>query len=466
MSDAPDVLLVVLDSARKARLTPYGHRSDTTPALAALAGTATVYERAHTSTPWTLPSHCSLFTGRFPSEHGVTNGFTDRNLRLPPDVPTLAERLSDAGYATAGFSNNPWVGRLSGLDRGFDEYVEWDLEIGRTTGRDVHGWRGRLYDRGHALLGQAARTPVYLLKRRFFTNALVDRATRWLEATADAAAPTFTFLNLMEAHSPYYPPRAAFRALGFRPPGPVEPRTMNLALLAYVLGRRDLGDRRDRLLEYYDASLRYQDGEFARLLATLRRLGRFDDTLVVVCADHGKNLGEFDRGGSPPHYLRNVNTNVPLVVKRPGQRAAERDETAFELPRIFDLVLAGGVRDVVGGGVDAGREGDGAVADGNALIEDFVPHTARHAESVTRWRALVSDGHKLVTSQDGEEYLLEGTTERDVVVDGEPDVRAALRAALADRVDRLEARRSASEEAAEADLTAGVEAQLEDLGYL
>jgi choline-sulfatase len=444
MTHSPDVLFVVLDSARKDRLSTYGHDRETTPSLSALSETATTYEQAYTPAPWTLPSHCSLFTGRYPTEHGVTNGFTDAMARLPTALPTLAERLSEQGYRTAGFSNNPWVGQLSGLDRGFDEFVEWDLEVSRRGGADIHSRRDDLYDRGHALLGLAARTPVHLLKRRFFTDSLVTRASRWVDGPP---TPTFTFLNLMEAHSPYYPPRRAFRQLGLTPPGPVEARKLNLQLTAYVLGKASVDDVYDRVMEFYDASVRFQDQQFGELLAALKAAGRFDDALIVVCADHGKTLGEYDRGATPPHYLRKINTNVPLLVKYPGQTTAERVETPVELTQLFELLVGDREPSTL---VDPDAPG--------ALVEDHIPHTGREATAVTRWRAFATEAGTFAQNEAGDEFLID-TTEPD-----DAATRRRYRDWLDARVSQLETAEWGEEERAVVD--GNVASQLEDLGYL
>lgn len=155
----PDVLFLVLDSARRDRVSAYGHDRPTTPTLDTLTNEATVFEHAYVPAPWTLPSHCSMFTGLYPSEHGVTSAYTDQGFGLPSGVSTLAEQLTERGYHTAGFSNNPWVGQLSGLDRGFEEFVEWDLEISRSA-NPIHGRRGRLYSGLHTALGHASRQPL------------------------------------------------------------------------------------------------------------------------------------------------------------------------------------------------------------------------------------------------------------------------------------------------------------------
>jgi arylsulfatase A-like enzyme len=456
MSDSPHVVFLVLDSMRKDRVSLYGHDRTTTPALERLADHATVYENAYTPAPWTLPSHCSMFTGRFPSEHGVTNGFTDRDLSLPSALPTTMDRLSEKGYRTAGFSNNPWVGKLSGLQRRFDEYVEWNLEIGSESGAGIHTGRERLYSRFHTLLGHAARQPVFLLKRRFFTGSLVSRATRWLTEAGNRSDPTYTFLNLMEAHSPYFPPRDAFEALGLDSPGVIEPRVLNTELLAYVMGKRDLSpERRRRVLEYYDASLRYQDRKVGQLLDHLESEGLYDETLLVVCADHGKTLGDHDRSGSPPHYIYDINTNVPLLVKRPGQRQGTRVSSPVELTLIHDLAVGGGARPLHSY-ADTAR----------ALTEDFLPHAGHSSTDVTRWRLLSDAERKYVRSESGAEFLLDRTGGTERTVSADADRFEPFRDALDARVAGLDTDTKTEDGQSSQPIGSDVETQLEDLGYL
>ena len=453
MAPRPDVLFLVLDSLRKDRVSTYDHDRETTPALSTLSTYATQYENAFTPAPWTLPSHTSMFTGAFPSEHGVTNGFSDGMSRLPDSRPTLAEQLSDAGYRTAGFSNNPWVGQLSGLDRGFDEFVEWDLEISRSTTDGVHTTRDGLYSRLHPALGKAARQPAFLLKRRFFTDSLVTRAKRWLTEQAESSAPTFTFLNLMEAHSPYFPPKRAFEALELEPPSAIEPRVLNTKLLAYVMGKSDLSpETRRRVMEYYDASARYQDEKVAELLGLLQGEGLFDDTLVVVCSDHGKTLGEYPRTERPPHYVRDINLNVPLWIKRPGQRDGETVDDMFELTSVFDVIKDGSPE-------------TGTYTTDVAIAEDFVPHAGRTTpDDVTRWRVLADRDHKYVRNDTGDEFLYDRPTDRRRSRP-DPDRCEAAAETLSDRVRQFG---SESDDAASTDreIDSSVEAQLKDLGYM
>ncbi len=457
MDERPDVLFVVLDSLRKDHVPTYGYERETTPNLCRFADGATVFENAHVPAPWTLPSHCSMFTGLAPSEHGLTNGFTDRDLTLPGDRPTVTTRLAQRGYRTAGFSNNPWVGTLSGLDRGFDRFVEWDLEQSRgEPGRR----RDRLYDRSHSLLGRLHKQPLVLLKRRFFTSNLVQRARRWVGADRQ---PSFLFLNLMEAHSPYYPPRWAFRELGLSPPGPVAIRSLNTKLLASVMGKRTLTtSEQHRVYECLDASVRYQDRQFGRLLTAFREANRLENALVVVCADHGKTLGEFDRDGEIPHYLRNINVNVPLMVKWPGQTAATTIRDPVELAGLFELLSNPDT---------AGSASDPApllTADGHALVEDSIPHTASESQTVEQWRALTDGEISYLRGPEDREYVLrrEGHGESAVPIDEvDRQTLAGFRDRLAARVDRMEVQ-SVGESSDGAEVDGELQSQLEDLGYL
>ncbi len=104
-----------MDSARAANCSAYGYERPTTPALESLAAQGTLYEQAISVGSWTLPVHATMFTGLYQSSHGLRiSGHA-----LPEDYPTLARRLGELGYATACFSNNPYISLPTGLAQGF-----------------------------------------------------------------------------------------------------------------------------------------------------------------------------------------------------------------------------------------------------------------------------------------------------------------------------------------------------------
>jgi choline-sulfatase len=460
MPDSPNVLFLVLDSMRTDRISCYGHDRETTPNLDVFSTNSTRYTNAYAPAPWTLPTHTSLFTGLYPSEHGITNAFPDSSLRLSEEIPTLAEKLRADGYQTAGFSNNPWVGKTSGLDRGFDDYVEWNLEIREESTPAIHSRTDRFVSRFHSLVGHASRQPIYLLKRPFFTDSLTRRASSWMESASVDDQPWFCFMNLMEAHSPYFPRKWAFRELGLETPGPIEPRVLNTKLLAYVMGKTDLDEEtRDRVMEFYDASLRYQDRKVSELLDSLRENGIFDDTLIIICSDHGKTLGGFDRTESPPHYLRDINTRVPLFVKSPGQANGEIVDSPVELASTHGYAVDGASRPL----------GEYQPDPDHALFEDYIPHTGRQTpeNGIAYWRGVGTEDRKLVQSDTGESYVFEGQGFEERSIDApDKDIRDELSTALSARIQRLSEGVVTADGNQMGELEGDVQAQLEDLGYL
>ncbi len=122
--DPPNVLLIVMDTVRADRLSLYGYHRPTSPALEALAKGGIRFDEARATAPWTLPSHASMFTGRWPHE-------LDASWRTPlgTKFPTLAEYLGSRGYATAGFvANVEYCSSEFGLDRGFTHYEDYAFE--------------------------------------------------------------------------------------------------------------------------------------------------------------------------------------------------------------------------------------------------------------------------------------------------------------------------------------------------
>src|SRR5437867_10742858 len=121
----PNILLVVIDTARADRFPFDGYGRPTAPILTALAREGAVYTEAFSPAPWTIPAHASLFTGQYPSLHRTDCG----SLRLPDGAVTLAETLHDAGYRTAGFTANPRLGKSYNFQQRFDSYVETWMDV-------------------------------------------------------------------------------------------------------------------------------------------------------------------------------------------------------------------------------------------------------------------------------------------------------------------------------------------------
>jgi choline-sulfatase len=189
----------------------------------------------------------------------MTNVFSNELLTIPDVVDTVTDVLSEDGYRTGGFSNNPWLGQTSGLDERFDMFFEWDLHISASPDNwEPTIWEQR-YSKLHKVLGKASGQPFALLKDRFFISRALSSANRWI---TDGPTSQFTFVNLMGAHTPYYPTKSSFKQVGVDLPSPFELRRLNMRILKdSIHGKGIATTHSDRVREVYDASIRAQDNQ-------------------------------------------------------------------------------------------------------------------------------------------------------------------------------------------------------------
>lgn len=168
------VVLISVDTLRSDRLPFYGYGKVETPALSALRADSTLFERAYTSAPLTLPAHVSLLTGLLPDRHGVHDNL---GYAVRADAELLAEVLRRAGYATGGAVSSVVLSGASGISRGFDF---WDDSVAPT--------------RPNQALNRVQRPGAE-------TEASLEA---WVGTVRER--PFLAFLHLYEPHSPYDPP--------------------------------------------------------------------------------------------------------------------------------------------------------------------------------------------------------------------------------------------------------------------
>jgi arylsulfatase A-like enzyme/tetratricopeptide (TPR) repeat protein len=245
------IVLVSIDTLRADHVGCYGAEGAETPALDALAAEGVRFATAISPAPITLPSHTTLLTGRDPPQHGVRhNGF----FHLPPDVPTLAEQLRGAGFATAAFVSAFVLDSRFGLERGFERYDD-QLGVSRATG-----------------------APGAVAERR--GDRTVDAALAWL---AEAPDRFFLWVHLYDPHADYLPPA---------------PWSERFA------GRR------------YDGEIAFADAQLARLRAAV--VERWPaGTLWWVASDHGESLGEHAET-THTFGVYEATQHVPLIAAGPG----------------------------------------------------------------------------------------------------------------------------------------------------
>ncbi|MEP7346839.1 MAG: sulfatase-like hydrolase/transferase, partial [Gemmatimonadaceae bacterium] len=295
-TDAPNVLLIILDTVRAASTSLYGYGLRTTPALESIAREGVVFDQAVATAPWTLPSHCSLFTGRDAEQTACR-----WNAPLDGEPTTISEVLRQRGYRTGGFvANHFYTTRETGLSRGFDRWADFQRTWKEVFCATVLVQTGIVRN---AVWGTTVRQRLSGLRRmrlrgdpkpehdRKTAAAVNAELLRWIDTTP--GRPFFAFLNYFDAHDPYAAPPPFDRAF---------PKASNAQ-------------------DQYDGGIAYMDQQLGTLMSELRRRGVLDHTVVVIASDHGELFGEhelFGHGNSLYWPL----LHVPLVMRYPSRIAA------------------------------------------------------------------------------------------------------------------------------------------------
>ena len=223
-----NLVIVTLDTTRADRMGAYGNRDIETPAFDRIAREGVIFEDAVAAAPLTLPVHSSMFTGKFPPEHGVRD---NGGFFLGPDQTTLATVLKAHGYRTGGFIGAYVLDSKWGINQGFDTYFDkFDLSETR------------------AISVAAIRRP---------GNEVVDQAIRWIDGSRDGAF--FAWIHLYDAHAPYRPPEPFATTYKTHP---------------------------------YNGGIAFADAQVARVLQKLQDLRLYDRTVIMIMGDHGESLGD------------------------------------------------------------------------------------------------------------------------------------------------------------------------------
>lgn len=280
-----NVILISIDTLRADHLGSYGYERETSPNIDIFSRDAVLFTRCMVQGTSTLISHASLFTALIPSHHGAS--FTQK-YGLPEDTQTIASIMKENGYATVSFNEGGQLSAKFGMDRGFD-----------------------LYDSGP--------------EKRKITDLrfarIVDKGTSWLEQNPEKKF--FMFLHSYGIHHPYMPTQ---EYLDLIEPGYKGPLGTSVSVdLIYKVFRGELtleDEEKENIVLAYDAEIRRMDEAFGVLMDFLKKKSLYDNTIIVLTADHGEEFDDHGKIGMHAHTLFNELLNVPLIIKLPGSRSS------------------------------------------------------------------------------------------------------------------------------------------------
>jgi arylsulfatase A-like enzyme len=298
----PNIILYIIDGASADYMSVYGYNRRTTPNLERLAAEGAVFEHAYSNSTWTKVSNPSFMTSLY---HSVLGGYTSESSQLPDKAFTMAQLLHSAQYQTGVFTTNPYCGTMSGFDRGVDwlrESREGDnIASSRELQKDFWEWR-------EAHPGE----PYWV---HFQTT---DVHWPWKPATP------FAGLFLMpELRMRYFDwERKVAKAAGLS--NPTWPSPQRLSLNAF----KEAGINH---LEFFEAArclndeaMAHNDYQIGKLVERLKNSGEWENTLLIIAADHGSwfGLGLYDP--VPPFWgprFRSYESHIPMIFVWPGHIA-------------------------------------------------------------------------------------------------------------------------------------------------
>jgi arylsulfatase A-like enzyme/Tfp pilus assembly protein PilF len=401
---ALNLVVVTLDTTRADRIGAYGRPNAGTPNLDALAQGGVLFDHASTAAPITLPAHSSIFTGRFPPQHGVRD---NGGYFLSDNEQTLAETLKAHGYATGGFIAAYVLDSKWGIAQGFDTYFD-DFDLSKY----------KVFSMG------AIQRP---------GNEVVDKALPWIDQ--HRGGPFFAWIHLYDAHAPYDPPEP------FHGRYPGDP---------------------------YQGEISFADSQVGRVVDFLRERDLFDRTVIAVIGDHGESLhdhGEEAHGFfiyesvvHVPFILRAPYSNMQ------NRRVGDSVRSVDVMPTVLDLLGVPGPAGAVIDGRSVAPLMTGAQRDMGleAYAEAVYP---LHHFGWSDLRALRQGRYKLIAAPRPELYDLEDDpTEKTNLY----AARKPLGDRMLGRLGEIEAhfKTSAQSHSAAVEVDPDAKARLAALGYV
>lgn len=329
------VYLIITDTAKKQHLSAYGYERLTTPFLEDFQDESIKFTNAVSQSPWTLPSHASMFTGKYPSEHGAVqeNPYMESQ-------ETVSSLLEENGYKTGIFSANAWISPHTGLAQNFGRKENFIGNLPDTLERlTSYAWKKSNENKYLSGLADKVASAISWVhnnvigqKYDSYTPQIMESARNFVKQNKDEEK--FVCMNLLDPHLPYDPPIESireFRDLDEKP-------EVCLDQNKYNSGATDIDeDEWEKIKLLYDAEIRYADEKIEDFIQFLKSEGEYENSLIIICSDHGELHGGNDLYGHQFGLYEDL-INVPLFVKHPDGSSGESNQLV-ELMDLFHTII-------------------------------------------------------------------------------------------------------------------------------
>ncbi len=281
---AKNIIVVLIDTLRADKLTAYKKTWVKTPTFDKFVKESTLFEQCQAPSNWTKPSCATVLTGLYPDTHKARG----HSSRVASSIKLASEVLKPLGFATGAFIANGYLASEFGFNRGWNEYVNFIRENKKTEAENVY-------------------------------KVTLDFIAKHKDQ------PFFTYVQTIDPHVPYDPPESDLKLYDSSPyEGPVRNRNTGNLLEEFKRQKVELNSRdRKRLEALYDGEVTYHDRYFGHFLDGLKKLGVLDNSILIVCADHGEEFFDHESVGHG-HTLYQELLHVPLVMRAPGVVPAGR----------------------------------------------------------------------------------------------------------------------------------------------
>lgn len=318
----PNIIIIVLDAGRFDYLSCYGCPEQLSPNIDGLAQKGVLFELATTVAPWTVPSHASMFTGFYPSQH-LANWNT---LKIKEGVPTVFDILRNQGYKVAGFVAN--------------DTLIYPCEIfGKEA--DVYGLKRHNRSKDDSGFVDGFRQEDSNCQK--ITSFFMD----WVNK--NPLEPFILYFNYYDLHSKY----DAFE--------PYFSRYLSKEDIKIIA---DIGDRfslhfkemnRESVItdsqikamrNLYKAKMAAIDENIGKVVSALKERNLLEDSILFITADHGDTLGDHTYPSFHHQFsIYNALTRIPLIVYSPDfEKYAKR----VNVPLIQNIDIFPTVLDMCG----------------------------------------------------------------------------------------------------------------------